>query len=283
MSVLFTIFAPMSLILLHLRKRWWSVLAVGINCAIVYFLTTPLSAAVYFVIIGALSVTLAEMLKRKKSLEYSAILSLVMVAIVGTATVVVYSKVKSIAPWVEVKQEVSALAHYMVQSLNRDGAAPSWLGSGSSSINLEELRQKIIFDMPSTLAILLLILVWTNLLIVLRLNPRGFREERQIDSSYTKTWKVPEFLVWPTILTGAFLLKDFGTITVVALNLFKFLMALYAIQGLSIISYFFDYWVLHPTLRVMGYGFAVLLALPLVLSLGFFDLWFDFRSKFRQS
>jgi hypothetical protein len=103
-----------------------------------------------------------------------------------------------------------------------------------------------------------------------------------LDAAFRKNWKAPEWLLWPTILTGLFLLVDVGRISDISLNLFRLLMAVYAIQGLSILSFFFDQWKLRGVLRTAGFLVSVFLMLPLLLSLGFFDLWFDFRSKFRQ-
>ena len=74
-----------------------------------------------------------------------------------------------------------------------------------------------------------------------------------------------------------------GSVSDVAVNLFRFLMAIYAIQGLSILSFFFDVWNVRGVFRGLAFLAGVLLMMPLLLSLGFFDLWFDFRSKFRQS
>jgi hypothetical protein len=59
-------------------------------------------------------------------------------------------------------------------------------------------------------------------------------------------------------------------------------MAVYAIQGLSILSFFFDVWNVRGVFRVLAFLAAIFIMMPLLLSLGFFDLWFDFRSKFRQ-
>ncbi len=84
-------------------------------------------------------------------------------------------------------------------------------------------------------------------------------------------------------LRVVFLIGDFGLATDVALNVFKFLMAIYAIHGLSILNYFFDYWKIRGLLKWIGFSFSLFLMMPLILSLGFFDLWFDIRSKFRQS
>jgi hypothetical protein len=90
-------------------------------------------------------------------------------------------------------------------------------------------------------------------------------------------------MVWPTILAGATLLTDLGVATDVGRNFFKVFMAIYAIQGLGILSFFMTRWRINKFFRTVGYLVAVLVAMPLLLSLGFFDLWFDFRSKFRQS
>jgi hypothetical protein len=58
-------------------------------------------------------------------------------------------------------------------------------------------------------------------------------------------------------------------------------MAIYALQGLAIVNYLFDVWGLKGFFRPLGYVLTVALLLPLVISLGFFDLWFGFREKFK--
>jgi hypothetical protein len=160
------------------------------------------------------------------------------------------------------------------------------INSENSPVNpndLEEWKQGVIVEFPSAIAVFSLFLVWANLVTLLRVNPNGVREKLGLDAGYLRRWKAPEWLVWPTILTGAFLLFDAGRISDVSLNVFRFLMAVYALQGLSILSFFFDAWNVRGIFRTAGYLAAVFLMMPLLLSLGFFDLWFDFRSKVRQS
>ena len=72
----------------------------------------------------------------------------------------------------------------------------------------------------------------------------GGRRARAMVSTLpsSRTGARPEWLVWPTIATGFGLLVDLGPASDVAINVFKFLMAIYAIQGLSILSFFFDLW-----------------------------------------
>jgi hypothetical protein len=47
------------------------------------------------------------------------------------------------------------------------------------------------------------------------------------------------------------------------------------------LSFFFDLWNIRGFFRAAGYLVSVFVMMPLLLSLGFFDLWFDFRAKFR--
>ena len=148
---------------------------------------------------------------------------------------------------------------------------------------LDAWKQGLMIELPSAVAVMGLILVWANLAAALRLNPGNLRSRLGIHPDFLQNWKTPEWLVWPTLVAGATLLFDLGPVSDVGRNLFKFLMAIYALQGLSVLSFFFAHWKIRRPLRMIGYSLAVLVMMPLLLSLGFFDLWFDFRSKFRQS
>lgn len=92
------------------------------------------------------------------------------------------------------------------------------------------------------------------------------------------SWKSPELLVWPLILGGFGLFVE-GTVRTLALNLMLVLVPIYFLQGLAIVTYFFQQRGLPPLLRSLGYLMLVLLnPLPLVVAaLGLFDLWADFR------
>jgi uncharacterized protein YybS (DUF2232 family) len=102
-----------------------------------------------------------------------------------------------------------------------------------------------------------------------------------LDADFFKRWKAPDHMVWPTLAAGFCLVIEIPVLSDVALNIFKILMAIYAFQGLSVTNYLFDVWGVKGFLRPLGYVLAVALLLPLVISLGFFDLWFDFREKFK--
>jgi uncharacterized protein YybS (DUF2232 family) len=95
-----------------------------------------------------------------------------------------------------------------------------------------------------------------------------------------KEWKVPEALVWCFIMSGfaLFLPAEWGLRTY-ALNLFLVSAALYFFQGLAVIAYFFHHTHVPLFLRGLVYVLIVfeqILAI-LVVGLGLFDLWGDFR------
>ncbi|NDG85508.1 MAG: DUF2232 domain-containing protein [Proteobacteria bacterium] len=69
----------------------------------------------------------------------------------------------------------------------------------------------------------------------------------------------------------------------IGLNGFQLFMTLYTLQGFSILSFFFHRLEMHDFLKFLAYALLFFIALPLVVALGFFDLWFDFRRKFGQT
>ncbi len=92
-------------------------------------------------------------------------------------------------------------------------------------------------------------------------------------------WKIPELWIWGLILAGIGVLLADGLLAMVALNLLVVMLALYFLQGLAIVRYFFRTRRVSPLLRTLGYILlATLNPLPaLVAGIGVFDLWIDFR------
>jgi uncharacterized protein YybS (DUF2232 family) len=276
LSAIFAVFAPLPLLLLRFRSgRIPAWAAVATNAAIVGLAAGRLSLAVYGIFVAALALMMGELIERRKSVEKITVLTLLTVALCGAVLVAWHSHIHHVNPIQEFRQEVSSSVDFLQASLTQ--------GNAVSPEDAEEWKQSFLLEFPSALAVFALILVWANLSILLRVNPGGIRERMGLDAGFIRNWKAPELLIWPTIISGFFLVVSVGKASDVALNVFRFLMAIYAIQGLSILSFFFDVWKFRGFFRTVGFVVAIFLMMPLLLSLGFFDLWFDFRSKFRQS
>lgn len=275
LSGLFAVFAPIPLLILNLRSgRMLGLLAVLTNCAVVYYAGGSLSVCAYAVFVVVLSSALAELLRAKVSIETAATVTLVSMFLVGGAALGWFAHVHHVNAWDEVRTQISAAVDLLGKS------APQ--GAMTSPADVEDWKQGVLVEFPSALAVFALVMVWVNLVAVLRINPLGIREKLGLDISFLKKWRSPQWLVWPTIATGLFLVVDAGRVSEVSLNVFKFLMAIYTIQGLSILSFFFDLWNVRGFFRAAGYLVSIFVMMPLLLSLGFFDLWFDFRAKFSQ-
>ncbi len=279
LSAFFAVFAPLPLLVFYFRSgRRWAALAALTNAAIVGFLGGGISLTLYAIFIVVLAVSMAELLQRKFSVEKAVGFSLLTVAAAAAACVGAYARIHHVNPVVELHQHVSNWINLVTQSISKDNHS-ALLNIG----DINEWKQSLMLEFPSAIAVFALILAWVNLVLLFRANPKGVRERLGLDPSFLKSWKASEYLVWPTLAAGFTLLVNLGKVSDIGLNVFKFMMAIYALQGLSILSFYFDAWKLRPFLRMAGYVIVVFLLTPLLLSLGFFDLWFDFRRKFRQS
>jgi hypothetical protein len=279
LSGLFAVFAPLPILSGHLRNgRKWAWLAAFSNAVLVALGGGKLSLVFYAVFVLALSLSLPELLKLKIKLEKSTVLTLLIMALSGAFIVFGDALFHHLNPIVEIKNQVKAFVELLGQSISSGSGVTGLL----NATEVDEWKRSLLIEFPSVVAVFSLVLVWTNLVLLLRANPNQMRESLGLDPAFLKKWKAPDYLVWPTIVTGFFLIFNVGVVSNVSLNLFKFIMAIYAIQGLSILTYFFDLWGIRGFFRVIGFSISVFLMTPVVLSLGFFDLWFDFRSRFKQ-
>jgi len=98
-------------------------------------------------------------------------------------------------------------------------------------------------------------------------------------------WRVSEYLVWGVIGSGFALFLDSGAVKLIAWNILIVLMAVYLLQGASILSFFFNKFRFPLWARV---GVSLLIVLQqvflAVLTLaGLFDQWVDFRKIHKRA
>jgi len=276
-SAFSVVLAPLPLLLVYVSKaRCWAWLAILTNSAIVGGVGGVGALSSYFVFVVTLSVSLGEGLKRKKSIEKSSVFAFLSLLVFGAISLFILSRVYHFNPVQELQVFMTGLFEHLGQA-----GASSLVSMDPAEV--DELKHQLLVQLPGNLAIFWLFLILANLALLLRFNPAGIRESLGLEPHFFRNWKAPEFLVWPVLVTGALRLGEFGWVSDVAINLFNFILAIYGIQGLSILGYFFDLWGIRGPFRWMGYVLSLVVMVPFILSLGFFDLWFDFRRKFRQS
>jgi uncharacterized protein YybS (DUF2232 family) len=147
---------------------------------------------------------------------------------------------------------------------------------------LKEQAPQIVETMLRLLPALLLLSFALIVLINVLYLGRRFPERRAqwISLPHLREWKAPEPLVWGLIASGFVLfLPGAGVFGVIALNLLLVIGACYFAQGLAVIAYFFNKNNVPRFLRGLTYVLIIFQQIftLLVVGLGLFDLWGDFR------
>jgi uncharacterized protein YybS (DUF2232 family) len=157
------------------------------------------------------------------------------------------------------------------------------MGFAQESVALLKERAAQVVDMvlqllPALLLLGFAVIVLINLLYLRRRFPARRREWFAIEN--LREWKSPEGLVWGLIVCGfALFIPALGLVQVVALNLLVVICAYYFAQGLAVIGFFFHKNKVPRFLRGLTYVLIVFQQIftLLVVGLGLFDLWGDFR------
>ncbi|MFI5395877.1 MAG: DUF2232 domain-containing protein [Candidatus Binatia bacterium] len=94
-----------------------------------------------------------------------------------------------------------------------------------------------------------------------------------------RLWRTPDALIWALIAAGFSMFVPVYPVALAARNLFIILLGCYFCQGLAIVSYFLERFRLPRGIRVAGYLLIAVqhIVAGIVLALGVFDLWGNFR------
>lgn len=171
----------------------------------------------------------------------------------------------------------------MVQQLDAAMRMQEKIGFSQESLAMLKERAPQIVDMMLEIlpALLLLSFAFIVLINILYLG-RRFPERRGqwFTLAQLREWKGPEALVWGLVACGfSLFITDLGVLRVVALNLLLVIGAFYFAQGLAVIGFFFHKNNVPRFLRGLTYVLIVFQQIftLLVVGIGLFDLWGDFR------
>ena len=145
------------------------------------------------------------------------------------------------------------------------------------SRSLETIQYVLVRVIPGMALMSTLFVTWVNLLMTRSLV--RFRGLKTPDFGDLNQWKSPEILVWVVIAGGVMLLIPVKSLKIIGLNIVLGLIMIYFIQGISIVSFYFNKRKFPRILRGVLYGLIGVQQVfsMLVIGLGFFDLWIDFR------
>jgi uncharacterized protein YybS (DUF2232 family) len=254
-------------------------IAAGLGVLAVAFLLLFIFAAAELAFIYGVFAVMAGLLLgllgRIRAVEY----------LVGAAAAVMLSIAAGLSyyffgSWASMFQDLRA---GLTQQLESAVRMQEQMGLPAESVSMLKEQAPQIVEMMLRLlpALLLLSFAFIVLINILYLG-RRFPERRSewFSLPHLREWKTPEPLVWGLIACGfALFVPGAGMLGAVALNLLLVIGACYFAQGLAVIAYFFNKNNVPRFLRGLTYVLIIFQQIftLLVVGLGLFDLWGDFR------
>jgi len=229
----------------------------------------------YFFELVLIGFVLCELFEQRLSVEKTMTYTCAAVVASGLVFLIVYSAVLSTGIGSLVSGYVSKNLEATLALYESMGMSPENLRLFQDSI--EQIQYVLVRIVPAMAIASTLFLTWTSLLIAKPLLKR--RNLFYPDYGSLNTWKAPELLVWVVIGCGLMLLIPYRPLKLLGFNGLLILLTIYFFQGIAIVSYYFEKKRFPRALRVFLYSLIALqqLILLIVIGLGFFDMWLNFR------
>lgn len=285
LSFLLSLLSPLPLLYLHAgthnaaKGRVWALIALFVGVTIAFSIKGWMGAVGFFLFASLPAAVLAEIFLRQKGTEWAVAGAMIAVAL-GGLIVMAAAKAQG-TDLVEIGKNA---LHTQVQAvadgiLSRNENLPD--ETKEELQNLKATPSLLYPELPGIALSVLLLLCLLPSLALIRWNPKGFLRRAGIPRDFLRKWKTPDWLVWVALLCGAFQVFEYSPLTEITGNVLKPLLVIYFFQGMSILAYFLDSLRLRGPLRIFLYGTGLLFLTPMVVSFGFFDIWFNFRGRHR--
>mgnify|MGYP003573970009 CR=1 FL=1 len=222
-----------------------------------------------------LGFSLGDMLEQDFSIEKTVLYTCGIVLGGELLCLIFYSNAVNIGP-------VSLVSEHVAENLKMVMVLYEKMGvSGENLQMLSELQDIIHYALlriiPSMIVSSVIFITWMTILMakpILKSQGLFFP-----DFGSLNLWKVPEFLVWGVIGCSIMLMIPDAGIRMFGFNGLIIFMTIYFLGGIAIISYYFEKKQFPLMLRLFLYSLIAIwqLMLFLVIGLGFFDMWLNFR------
>jgi uncharacterized protein YybS (DUF2232 family) len=283
-GLLFLLTLPLVLFILGVLNDQIKILVAFfiVLCAVVilssFTQTTPTVFAL--VAMGLAGILMAQTARKNYSIEIVVLLpSLVILGAV--ALYFIYGGMQlSMSAWQLVERHIQDAVELNIQFYSRLPLNPEEI------IALKNSKPAVIQFFtrisPALCVIAVLFTIWINALIGNRLLRKPGIVLPKL--SALSEWRVPNWLVWIFIGGGGLSLMPQTSISFLGINVFLIASFIYLLQGLAIVSFFFQSRDISTFFRWLFY-FLIAIQQILMIAIavvGFFDLWIDFRKYFRK-
>lgn len=269
-----TLFAPAPILIfvvggLHPLVR--TVVSVWLAAALVMVAAGPIAAAAYLATFGLATGMMAYMLEHGYAFELIVVVTAMVMLVLGTAL--------ALAMTGSPDALLAALRHALIEGMERGRSLYKVFGmeAGVPDETRAMIVKMTIRLSPALAALSSAITMLLNLMLFWRWVGKQ-RLNYPLFGDLAK-WSTPEWLIWVLLATGFALFVPVKALSMIALNAFICVVAVYFCQGLAIMSFYFKMLAMPSVARALIYliaGIQPVLA-ALVCAVGVFDLWVDFR------
>jgi uncharacterized protein YybS (DUF2232 family) len=186
----------------------------------------------------------------------------------------------SVTPWQLVEKNIQEAVELNIQIYSRFPLNAEELQYiADSKPQMISLFTKIF---PGLCIIAAVFTIWINLIAAGRLlKSRGIVPPQL---STLSEWSAPARLVWVFIAAGGMIALPVAPVRFLGINLFLATSFIYFLQGLAIVSFFFQQKNISPFFRFLVYFLIAIqqMLMVAIVAVGFFNLWVDFRKYLRK-
>ncbi len=270
LGVFALLFLPLPVLFYRLKLgRNSSVVIVAISFLVLLIMTQGLAFDILY--FGSLLMTgffLGECIERHLGIERTMILTGLGVMGSAFAAFVLYTIFQG-------QTMTAVVSDYLTRYFSL--TAQLYTDMGIQQDQIEMLNSTFLIIMPGMFAVSFMATMWMNILIIKKLLLRKGILLKSMEN--LNQYKAPEYLVWIVIVLGAILFLPMEAPKYVSINCLIALMLVYFFQGIAVVSFFFQTKRSPAALKVFCYSLIAvqLYFLILVIGLGFFDNWINFR------
>jgi uncharacterized protein YybS (DUF2232 family) len=272
-----TLFIPLPT--LYYRTKLGRKYGVIIPAATMFLLIVMLGGLsidiVFFFELLFIGFVLGEFFELNLSVEKTVTYTCAAVLLIGIVVLLFYSSFSATDIKTLASEYVRKNIELTIELYKSMGITPADVDIDPNS--LEKIHFFFVRIVPALVIASTLFLIWATLilskpiLVSRNLNYPGFGP--------LNLWKAPEYFVWVVIGCGLMLLIPKISLKLLGTNGLLILMTIYFFQGIAIVAFFFDKKQLPRFFRIVLYSLIAVqqLLLLIVIGLGFFDVWLNFR------
>ncbi len=277
LGLLAALFIPLPIIFFRIRLgRQGGLLVAALTGLLVLMLLGKNSfASLFFIELLVLGFVMGDLLDNRYSLE--GIFAVTTVVVVGSAGLLlaVFGPPGGTGVREFLLTQIVRNLELTLEVYESIGIAPETVEHMARS--LDDIGRIILAISPGLAAASILYIAWVNFL-----SARALLATSQVFYpifGYLRHWKAPDQLIWGAILCAVLVLLFNYPLNVPGINGLLVFLTIYFFQGIAIVAFYFHKKQIPRFARIFLYSLIALqqVFLLLVIGLGFFDLWLDFR------